>query len=103
MQATAPVALEDPETVGDDVDRVKSMEKDATELELERLIFGDDDGFYKGLRSHKDTAKVGDSAISGAIGEVNLNVDAQDGYLEAIHDEDVCLWILMHPRRSKRG
>lgn len=30
-------------------------EKDETELELEKLVFGDSLGFHEGLESHKDT------------------------------------------------
>jgi U3 small nucleolar RNA-associated protein 18 len=29
------------------------MEKDATEIELEKLVFGDESGFREGVRSHK--------------------------------------------------
>ena len=33
-------------------------EKDATEIELENLIFGNDNAFYEGLRSHEDANRI---------------------------------------------
>ncbi len=32
------------------------LEKDETELELEKLVFGDEAGFYDGLKSHQEGA-----------------------------------------------
>lgn len=34
----------------------KAAVKDATEIELEKAVFGDDDAFYDGLLSHDNTA-----------------------------------------------
>ena len=82
MQSDVPVTLESP-------GRVKSMEKDATELELERLIFGDDDGFYEGLRSHNVAANIGDSTFLGVTDGLDRTVDGEDVDLEGVRDEDV--------------
>ncbi|KAH0553231.1 hypothetical protein GP486_006606, partial [Trichoglossum hirsutum] len=38
---------------GDDGDDGDSVGKDATEIELEKLVFGDESGFRDGLKSHK--------------------------------------------------
>ena len=96
MQATVPVVRGNPVRTPDNVEAIKSMEKDATEVELEKLLFGDDGGFYESLRSHKDTANVGGSAFLSDTREVDHAVDRRHGDLEGVHDEDVCLWISLH-------
>ena len=45
--------------LSDDFESVDSrdpMGKDETELELEKLVFGDEAGFHEGLRSHREGA-----------------------------------------------
>ena len=65
------------------------IEKDKTELELEKLVFGDNVGFREGLKSYKD--EDGGLELSRAMGgeeeeavEVEEEVD-----LEALNDTDV--------------
>ena len=55
------------------------LEKDETELELERLVFGDDDGFKKELAKHGDAGSGAESADG----------DDEDRDLDAVADADV--------------
>ena len=49
----APVRDHDAEVDNGDIHSDVSMEKDDTEEELEKLVFGDNAGFLKGLNSHQ--------------------------------------------------
>ena len=59
-----------------------SIRKDKMELELERLVFGDEIGFHEGLKPHEQRA-----APSGQPDERGR--PAEEG-LEEIDDADVC-------------
>lgn len=71
-----------------DHDSVGSKEKDATELELEKLVFGDELGFYDSLKS------TNSAAVPGARKHVESPIDddadklTEEG-LEGIDDADV--------------
>ena len=58
-----------------------SMGKDKTELELEKLVFGDEIGFHKGLKPHGHRA-----APTSQPGQDRL----EEKGLEEIDDADVC-------------
>lgn len=69
-------------------DSVEWNKKDATELELEKLVFGDELGFYDGLKSanHATVSRTGkDAELS-----VDADVDklTEEG-LEGVDDADV--------------
>ena len=76
---------------------VESLDKNATEIQLERLLFGDDDGFYNGLKSHIDAKKATDSTLVAATGTADQEIDWQGEGLEDVNDEEVCLCISRHP------
>ncbi len=59
-----------------------SIGKDKTELELERLVFGDEIGFQEGLKPHRQRA-----APLSQPGEQDR---LEDEGLEEIDDADVC-------------
>ena len=80
---------DDPDRVVDDVDSDESTGKDATELELERLVFDDDASFYEGLRLHKNAGHTSEQISTDATGEDNQSVQEQDGGLEGVDDADV--------------
>lgn len=68
-------------------------EKDATELELEKLVFGDDEGFREGLKSYGQNAGLSESSEEEEEKEEEENPGAlgeEEGDLEGVHDEDVC-------------
>ena len=73
---------------GQDQDQDTFGEKDETELRLEKLVFGDDAGFYEGLRSYK--------ATGGSQSDVKEkdDLDEQAG-IETINDADVCNGFLL--------
>ena len=64
------------------------MEKDETELELEKLVFGDAAGFHEGLRSHQEDAFPTKLDINSE-GEDDSAQDEDEG-LEGVDDADVC-------------
>ncbi|MCJ1395192.1 hypothetical protein MMC18_008075 [Xylographa bjoerkii] len=67
----------------------EAMEKDETELELEKLVFGDDAGFREGLKLYRnDTA---DSIEDGSEGDVAVGSveEVEDGDLDAVDDADL--------------
>ena len=66
-----------------------SLEKDKTEVQLEKLVFGDSSGFHEKLKSYNDDdstdlrgVRVGD----GQQGRDGVEVDN----LESLNDADVC-------------
>lgn len=70
------------------VDGDNLMEKDKTEVELEKLLFGDDAGFYKSLQPHgQGSAPL--TAPAGQSQHVEQDRLDQKG-LEDIDDADVC-------------
>ena len=65
------------------------MEKDETELELEKLVFGDDAGFREGLKLYRnDTVDTSDER-SGEDVAAGSAEDAEVGDLNAVDDVDV--------------
>ena len=63
------------------------IEKDPTETELEKLLFGDDEGFYDGIRYHEDAA----SRLALRVHNQNQDLDSADDEraLEHVDDADV--------------
>jgi hypothetical protein len=80
QQPTPPVQEESD--AGSDVEFVTDgdMEKDEAEEELERLVFGDSEGFREGLKDFK---------LNDEDAEEGEDSDAQGG-LEGLDDADVC-------------
>ena len=75
----------------DAIDSDESMEaKDAAEVELERLLFGDDAGFYDGLRAHQ-TAQAGGKSLQPVVSGEDEVSERQKEELEGINDADVRL------------
>jgi len=87
VQQPTPPAQEGSEE-GSDVEFVTEaeIEKDEAEEELERLVFGDSEGFREGLRDFK----LGDDEAEQDGDES----DAQGG-LEGMDDADVCHSLFM--------
>jgi U3 small nucleolar RNA-associated protein 18 len=80
QQPTPPVVQEESDA-GSDVEFVTDgdMEKDEAEEELERLVFGDSEGFREGLKDFK---------LNDEDAEEGEDGDAQGG-LEGLDDADV--------------
>ncbi|MCJ1419614.1 hypothetical protein MMC32_005969 [Xylographa parallela] len=70
-------------------DEGETMEKDETELELEKLVFGDDAGFREGLKLYRndtvDSIEEGseDDVVDNSAGKV------EEGDLDAVDDADL--------------
>lgn len=79
-----------PPTQDDSSDSYNGFESDDpaaksdTELELEKLVFGDDAGFKEGLRSYKRDRAV----LSPESDEEHLRGEVED--LGGLDDADVC-------------
>ncbi|KAI9761655.1 MAG: Golgi-to-ER vesicle coat component [Chaenotheca gracillima] len=80
QQPTPPKQDEVDAEMASDGESDDPMEKDATELELERRIFGDEAGFREGLRSH---TRAGDGLESSS------DVELEDGELDKGPSKDV--------------
>jgi len=89
VQQPTPPALEESDA-GSDVEFVTNgdMEKDEAEEELERLVFGDSEGFREGLK---------DFRLNDEEDEEGEDSDAQGG-LEGLDDADVC--VTMDPQHQ---
>lgn len=77
----------------------ESVEKDEAELELEKLVFGDDAGFRAGLSAHQPTCSKLQRVEVTEAEELNTLSRAEHG-LEAVDDEDVrSLILILQARR----
>jgi len=67
-------------------------DKDDTELELEKLVFGDDAGFHNALRTFEDGAVASNSTLpySGDEEEEGDQAPGEAEGLEGVNDADVC-------------
>lgn len=66
-----------------------SQDKDETERRLEKLVFGDELGFYDGLESYKDTAHSRLGHAAEDQGEDYEDEGREEG-LKDVDDADVC-------------
>jgi U3 small nucleolar RNA-associated protein 18 len=71
-----------------------ASEKDATEIELEKLVFGDESGFREGIRSHKQHSselvfEENDDSEGGTHLSEGEGVPGHDEGLEGVDDADV--------------
>lgn len=64
------------------------MEKDGAELELEKLVFGDEKGFHDDLKLHKKKSPTQYSSIVEEAREEGQE-DAEDEGFEAVDDSAV--------------
>lgn len=72
----------------DSMDGDGLVEKDETELELERQIFGDDGGFHKHLSSYGEGSPLSSSALAKAGGQNEQDAEEEQG-LEGVDDAAV--------------
>ena len=76
-----------------DTERLSSaepLEKDETEVQLEKLVFGDNAGFHEKLKSYNDDDDDTDlrGVVDGAGQKARGGFDVD--YLEGLDDADVC-------------
>lgn len=92
-QSTGPIAAsptsDDSPLSFEGFDSEESLEKDETELELEKLVFGDETGFYEGLGTYnRKSYALDQEAIEGdQRGDEHL-VELGEG-IEGVDDADV--------------
>jgi hypothetical protein len=87
-------SLLQPEQYGYDESSDHVSEKDATEIELEKLVFGDESGFRAGIELHQRHSselvfEASDSTESGPHGSEGEGAPGQDRGLEDLDDADV--------------
>lgn len=76
-----------------------SMEKDETELELQKLIFGDDAGFRAGLSTHRSRSFVRPCKAEGVENnDQKAESEPGDGF-EGVDDADVRSFVFFHRRQ----
>ena len=63
------------------------IEKDKTEIGLEKLVFGDDSGFHEGLKSYRNGATDFQRLLDGERQQNQGSLE--DGKLENLDDADV--------------
>lgn len=74
----------------------KAPEKDEAEKKLERMLFGDDEGFQGALRSQQDRGMLAlttQSDDESAAGEEGEDDDGDDKGLEGVDDADVRIYL----------
>ena len=77
-----------------------SLEKDETELELEKAVFGDAAGFQDGLTSyHLGTAAYSPESVG--VDSEEDRIDAGTEGLEGVDDADARLSSLVFERKSR--
>ena len=72
----------------DGLDSDEPMEKDGTEIELEKLVFGDESGFHEGLKSYKDASDHLRDLVDGDQQQAQDGLE--EGILKDLDDADVC-------------
>ena len=88
LNLALPLQEELPEAISD-FDSDNSAVKDSTEIELEKIIFGDDAGFHEDLRLHKTTKSA--RALRATERVVRETLDGSEEP-KALDDADVCNW-----------
>lgn len=74
----------------------EAPEKDEAEKKLERMLFGDDEGFQGALRSQQDRGMMAlttQSDDESAAGEEGEDDDGDDKGLEGVDDADVRIYL----------
>lgn len=78
----------------EDADEEVVREKDETEKKLERMLFGDDEGFQGALKSQQDRGLMAWGAMSddesAREGEEGEGSDEEEKELGDVDDSDVC-------------
>lgn len=67
-----------------------SIEKDKTELELEKLVFGDEAGFQEGLSTYERKYHTVENDLEGGDRLDDGQVEEDQEGLEGLDDADVC-------------
>lgn len=65
------------------------MEKDETEVELEKLVFGDDAGFHEGLKSYNENAFPTNLESNAEDQRNAAQVSDEEQALQGVDDADV--------------
>lgn len=89
IQQPAPPTQNDFSDAEDHFGSDDPVEKDETEVELEKLVFGDDAGFLEGLKSHRqEVARSEVDQLEEVAEGKDTSADEDEG-LEGIADADV--------------
>ena len=83
-----PLIRDESPELGDGIESGEPLEKDETELALEKAVFGDDEGFKEGLRLHMHEQN-GMSSSADSVHEAKQEVDEEEEGLEGLDDADV--------------
>jgi hypothetical protein len=88
-------------------------EKDGTEKALEKLLFGDDDGFYEALKKHRGPldfegalVRVGEEFDVDDVvraGEEGEEGEGEDEDIEQVADDDVSIFLFSASGSSHAG
>ena len=70
------------------LDSDQSMGRDETEVELEKLVFGDDSGFHEGLKSYREANTDFRRPVDGERQRARDGLENEN--LENLDDADVC-------------
>ena len=91
METTATAIHGEQEQLLDEAEDVVLLTIDATEIELENLLFGNDSAFLDGLKSHEDINHLGDLGLLDVIGGDGNDGDELNQALGHVEDADVRL------------
>lgn len=77
------------------LDSDNRIEKDETEVELEKLVFGDDAGFHEGLRSYNEGAFPTQLEANAEDQQNTAQVSDEEQGLQGVEDEDVRALVML--------
>lgn len=92
-QSTAPIAasptFDDSDPSVEGIDSEASLEKDETELELEKLVFGDEAGFQEGLSAYQRKSYIIDQEGREGAQRGDDQLEELEEGIEGVDDADV--------------
>ncbi|MCJ1430636.1 hypothetical protein MMC29_008554, partial [Sticta canariensis] len=92
-QSTGPIAasptLDDSDPSVEGIDSEASLEKDETELELEKLVFGDEAGFQEGLSAYKRKSRIIDQEEIEGVQRGDDQLEELGEGIEGVDDADL--------------
>ena len=100
MSKPLPAAEDDLSDNFEGLDSDDPMEKDEIELELEKLVFGDEAGFHEGLRSHREGVPLTKFDTSTEL-EDAAEVSDEDPGLEGVDDAGVSTLAILVVRSNE--
>lgn len=93
---------DDSDSSFDGINSEDSLEKDKTELELEKFVFGDEVGFQQALDTHGRSSHTGELGGEEEDDQlINGQFEEEEAGIEGVDDADVRTRALLQPPRNE--